>query len=197
MKKHWCVKWAQFVIIREPTEHIHKPASEGQPHALLLVSSWGPGCFLKSLVRNEHQPIEEESQLPLLALISLQKDRLTRYRMSPRHRSSVSWKELAMFLRLAAASGYLLIHISAKSWQGQITGMLGSGKGTCKREKSRAILRRRARPVLSRAPKSYRAPLIWGELLAWSSRRSTLCRLPWATRNSSQNKTLIWRIGGG
>lgn len=53
---------------------------------------------LKSFIRNESQPVEEDSQLPLVALIPCKKTNSPGDRVSPRQRSAMSREELAMLL---------------------------------------------------------------------------------------------------
>lgn len=68
---------------------------------------------LKSLIRDQSQPAEEESQLPQVALMPSTKTKSPGDGVSPRHSPSVEGINPA--LRQAAASGFLFKCIGAKS----------------------------------------------------------------------------------
>lgn len=145
---------------------------------------------LKSLIRDQSQPAEEESQLPQVALMPSTKTKSPGDGVSPRHSPSVEGINPA--LRQAAASGFLFKRIGAKSWQGQIVGcwLLGrecaterNAEQSCMGEQGRswAKVQEPASPWPSGGP------------FTWSPGNPLFVK----TRNNSRNKTLIWRAAGG
>lgn len=145
---------------------------------------------LKSLFRNQSQPVEEESQLPQVALMPLTKTNSPGDGMSPRCSPLVEGINQA--LHQAAASGYLFIRFSAKSWQGQIVGCWVPGREcVIERNAKQSCMGEQGRSWAKvQEPAS---PLSSGGLFMWSPGN----RLFVKTRNNPQNKAPIWRAAGG
>lgn len=148
---------------------------------------------LKSLRRNRSQLVEEEFQLPLVAFSSLNKTNAPGDRMKQGHGSSVEVVNRAP--HLAAALGCLLM-CQCRVWSRADCRNAGFQGGDVQQ-------RERAKWACPEEQGQFRAevqelagPLSSGGLFTWLPRKSTLCKLPWTTRNRSRNKTPLGRTAG-